>query len=225
MDMTSLQSNTGVVTLSQGWGVLRVDWLAPVGRIAQPAWSAAAMQPSSASLVTRLLQLGLPGCCIPPPVAVVTPRRHAFLLHSFLMVQQAYLNSSASCCLLPASPCMAAAGHFLWCGERTRQLDGAHLEFMRGIGNPIGVKVSDKMEPSQLVEMIQVSRQQCWQGCFMCVDALCMQLNRPPDSCCGIMTPLLTLGPRHASDVLSAELHSLLAWQCSMAHVLTSGCS
>jgi 3-deoxy-D-arabino-heptulosonate 7-phosphate (DAHP) synthase class II len=33
------------------------------------------------------------------------------------------------------------SGHFLWCGERTRQLDGAHLEFMRGIGNPIGVKV------------------------------------------------------------------------------------
>ncbi len=33
------------------------------------------------------------------------------------------------------------SGHFLWCGERTRQLDGAHLEFLRGIGNPIGVKV------------------------------------------------------------------------------------
>jgi 3-deoxy-7-phosphoheptulonate synthase len=29
----------------------------------------------------------------------------------------------------------------LWCGERTRQLDGAHVEFMRGIANPIGVKV------------------------------------------------------------------------------------
>lgn len=33
------------------------------------------------------------------------------------------------------------SGHMLWCGERTRQLDGAHVEFMRGIGNPIGVKV------------------------------------------------------------------------------------
>ena len=42
----------------------------------------------------------------------------------------------------------------VWCGERTRQLDGAHLEFLRGIGNPIGVKISDKMEPSQLVSMI-----------------------------------------------------------------------
>ena len=34
------------------------------------------------------------------------------------------------------------SGHFLWCGERTRQLDGAHVEFLRGIGNPIGVKAS-----------------------------------------------------------------------------------
>jgi hypothetical protein len=34
------------------------------------------------------------------------------------------------------------SAHFLWCGERTRQLDAAHMEFMRGIRNPIGVKVS-----------------------------------------------------------------------------------
>lgn len=34
------------------------------------------------------------------------------------------------------------SAHFLWCGERTRQLDAAHVEFMRGIKNPIGVKVS-----------------------------------------------------------------------------------
>ena len=46
------------------------------------------------------------------------------------------------------------SGHFLWCGERTRQLDAAHVEFMRGIANPIGVKVSDKMDPSQLVSLI-----------------------------------------------------------------------
>ena len=46
------------------------------------------------------------------------------------------------------------SGHFLWCGERTRQLDAAHIEFMRGIANPIGVKVSDKMDASQLVSLI-----------------------------------------------------------------------
>lgn len=46
------------------------------------------------------------------------------------------------------------SGHFLWCGERTRQLDNAHVEYLRGIGNPIGVKVSDKMDPSELVALI-----------------------------------------------------------------------
>jgi len=46
------------------------------------------------------------------------------------------------------------SGHMVWCGERTRQLDAAHLEFMRGIGNPIGVKISDKMGASDLVTMI-----------------------------------------------------------------------
>jgi 3-deoxy-7-phosphoheptulonate synthase len=46
------------------------------------------------------------------------------------------------------------SAHFLWCGERTRQLDGAHVEFLRGVGNPIGVKVSDKMDPAQLVALI-----------------------------------------------------------------------
>jgi 3-deoxy-7-phosphoheptulonate synthase len=29
----------------------------------------------------------------------------------------------------------------LWVGERTRQLDGAHVEFLRGIANPLGIKV------------------------------------------------------------------------------------
>ena len=33
------------------------------------------------------------------------------------------------------------SAHMLWVGERTRQLDGAHVEFVRGISNPLGVKV------------------------------------------------------------------------------------
>ncbi|KAG2699059.1 hypothetical protein I3843_07G174900 [Carya illinoinensis] len=34
------------------------------------------------------------------------------------------------------------SAHFLWAGERTRQLDGAHVEFLRGIANPLGIKVT-----------------------------------------------------------------------------------
>ena len=139
-------------------------------RNTQPVWSAAAGQPSSGVCGPWAFNICSMHClaAASPSLAAVTPHQHALLLHGFRVVQQAHPNMSASCCLLAVSICMAAAGHFLWCGERTRQLDGAHLEFMRGIGNPIGVKVSDKMEPSQLVEMIQVSLWQCWQGCFMC---------------------------------------------------------
>ncbi|KAL6650055.1 hypothetical protein ACP70R_014279 [Stipagrostis hirtigluma subsp. patula] len=48
------------------------------------------------------------------------------------------------------------SAHMLWVGERTRQLDGAHVEFLRGIANPLGIKVSDKMNPSELVKLIEI---------------------------------------------------------------------
>ena len=38
------------------------------------------------------------------------------------------------------------SAHMLWIGERTRDLDGAHVEFLRGVGNPIGCKVGPTME-------------------------------------------------------------------------------
>ena len=37
------------------------------------------------------------------------------------------------------------SAHMLWIGERTRELDGAHVEFLRGVGNPIGCKVGPTM--------------------------------------------------------------------------------
>lgn len=48
------------------------------------------------------------------------------------------------------------SAHMVWVGERTRQLDGAHVEFLRGVANPLGIKVSDKMDPSQLVKLIDI---------------------------------------------------------------------
>eukprot|EP00600_Ochromonadales_sp_CCMP1393_P006767 CAMPEP_0174967642 /NCGR_PEP_ID=MMETSP0004_2-20121128/7696_1 /TAXON_ID=420556 /ORGANISM="Ochromonas sp., Strain CCMP1393" /LENGTH=508 /DNA_ID=CAMNT_0016216795 /DNA_START=164 /DNA_END=1690 /DNA_ORIENTATION=- len=47
------------------------------------------------------------------------------------------------------------SAHMLWVGERTRQLDHAHLHFVAGVGNPIGVKVSDKATPDELLQLIQ----------------------------------------------------------------------
>jgi 3-deoxy-7-phosphoheptulonate synthase len=46
------------------------------------------------------------------------------------------------------------SAHMLWIGERTRQLDGAHIEFMRGIRNPIGLKCGPTMEPEDLLRLI-----------------------------------------------------------------------
>ena len=44
--------------------------------------------------------------------------------------------------------------HMLWIGDRTRQLDGAHVEFMRGIKNPIGLKCGPSLEPDDLLRLI-----------------------------------------------------------------------
>ena len=46
------------------------------------------------------------------------------------------------------------SAHMLWIGERTRQLDHAHLEFFRGIHNPIGVKVGPGMQEDELIKLI-----------------------------------------------------------------------
>jgi len=48
------------------------------------------------------------------------------------------------------------SAHMLWVGERTRQLDGAHVEFMRGIKNPIGLKCGPTLEPDELLRLIDV---------------------------------------------------------------------
>ena len=45
--------------------------------------------------------------------------------------------------------------HFLWIGDRTRQLDGAHIDYFRGIDNPIGVKVGPTMDPGELVDVVR----------------------------------------------------------------------
>lgn len=46
------------------------------------------------------------------------------------------------------------SAHMLWIGERTRQLDAAHIEFMRGIHNPIGVKIGPSITPDELLTLI-----------------------------------------------------------------------
>ena len=47
------------------------------------------------------------------------------------------------------------SAHLLWCGERTHALDGAHLEFLSGVNNPIGVKLGPEATPEEAVAICE----------------------------------------------------------------------
>ncbi len=93
--------------------------------------------------------------------------------------------------------------HFPWIGMRTAQLDGAHLEFFRGIRNPIGLKVGPLATPDQLLKVI---------------DALNPE-NEP-----GRLTLIHRMGAAHIADKLppllaavKREGHRVL-WVCDPMH-------
>ncbi len=46
------------------------------------------------------------------------------------------------------------SAHMIWIGDRTRQVDGAHVEFCRGVGNPIGVKCGPSLTPDELIGLL-----------------------------------------------------------------------
>ncbi|BBH10798.1 3-deoxy-7-phosphoheptulonate synthase [Chromobacterium haemolyticum] len=94
------------------------------------------------------------------------------------------------------------SGHFLWVGERTRQLDGAHVEFLRGVNNPVGVKVGPGMARDELLRLI---------------DAL------NPDNEAGRLTLITRFGAAHIQrlpellNAVNAEGRQVL-WLCDPMH-------
>jgi 3-deoxy-7-phosphoheptulonate synthase len=50
----------------------------------------------------------------------------------------------------------ATSGHLIWIGDRTRQLDHAHVEYFRGIKNPIGIKCGPSLGADELLKLIDV---------------------------------------------------------------------
>jgi len=102
------------------------------------------------------------------------------------------------------------SGHYLWCGERTRQLDNAHVAFMKGIGNPIGVKVSNKMDPSELVSLIAT-------------------LN--PDNTPGRISIIVRMGADNLREKCPAliqavkEAGQVVTWVCDPMHGNTESCN
>ncbi|MDH3666275.1 MAG: 3-deoxy-7-phosphoheptulonate synthase class II [Paracoccaceae bacterium] len=51
---------------------------------------------------------------------------------------------------------VAGSGHMIWIGDRTRQPDGAHVEFCRGVMNPLGLKCGPSLAPDELVRLIDI---------------------------------------------------------------------
>jgi 3-deoxy-7-phosphoheptulonate synthase len=48
------------------------------------------------------------------------------------------------------------SAHFLWIGDRTRQAEGAHVEFLRGVKNPLGMKIGPTQEPDDLLRILDI---------------------------------------------------------------------
>jgi len=48
------------------------------------------------------------------------------------------------------------SAHMLWIGDRTRQPDGAHVEFLRGVKNPIGIKCGPSLDPDELIQLLDI---------------------------------------------------------------------
>jgi 3-deoxy-7-phosphoheptulonate synthase len=95
------------------------------------------------------------------------------------------------------------SAHMVWIGDRTRQLDGAHVEFFRGICNPVGCKVGPTCTPEELV-------------------GLCERLN--PDRQPGRLTLIIRLGADKVDELLpplvravEAEGHPVI-WACDPMH-------
>lgn len=95
------------------------------------------------------------------------------------------------------------SAHMLWIGERTRELDGAHVEFLRGVGNPIGCKVGPTTTADYLIE-------------------LCEVLN--PSRIPGRLTLITRMGADHIEDGLRPLLRAVtdsghpVVWACDPMH-------
>ncbi len=93
--------------------------------------------------------------------------------------------------------------HFLWIGDRTRQLDGAHVEYFRGIRNPIGVKIGPSCSPAELVELIE---------------------KLDPDDEPGRLTLITRYGADRIADYLPKHIETVKAtgrrvlWSCDPMH-------
>jgi 3-deoxy-7-phosphoheptulonate synthase len=98
------------------------------------------------------------------------------------------------------------SAHLLWIGERTRQIDGAHVEFFAGVHNPLAVKLGPTATPSEVIE-------------------LCEKLN--PDRVPGRLTLVARMGAADVTQLLPPLLRAVVdeshpvVWACDPMHANT----
>jgi 3-deoxy-7-phosphoheptulonate synthase len=82
-------------------------------------------------------------------------------------IRETEFYTSHECLLLPYEQALTrvdstsgdwygCSANFLWIGDRTRQIDGAHVEFLRGVKNPIGIKVGPTTPADDLLRLIDI---------------------------------------------------------------------
>jgi 3-deoxy-7-phosphoheptulonate synthase len=78
-----------------------------------------------------------------------------YTCHEALLLgyEQAFTREDST---LPPGNWYCTSGHMVWIGDRTRQHDHAHVEFFRGIRNPIGLKCGPSLKPDDLVRLIDI---------------------------------------------------------------------
>ncbi len=98
------------------------------------------------------------------------------------------------------------SAHMLWVGERTRDLGGAHLEFLSGVGNPVGVKIGPTVSADEVV-------------------AICAKLD--PDRTPGRLTLITRMGADSVTETLPPLLRAVreadhpVVWACDPMHANT----
>ncbi|KAI0431576.1 phospho-2-dehydro-3-deoxyheptonate aldolase-like protein [Xylaria sp. FL1042] len=97
------------------------------------------------------------------------------------------------------------SAHFLWIGDRTRQIDGAHVEFFRGIANPIGVKVGPTTPTSDLLELLRTLNPAVEPGKITLITRYGASKVRD-------------LLPSHIRAVEGSEYRGAVIWQCDPMH-------
>ena len=81
-------------------------------------------------------------------------RTDFFTSHEALLL--GYEQAMTPRSIRPRGDWYATSGHMLWIGDRTRQPDHAHVEFCRGIKNPIGLKCGPSLDADELLRLIDI---------------------------------------------------------------------